>query len=174
MASTYTLISSQVLASSATSVTFSSIPGTYTDLVLRTSIRSNNSGTTDNISITLNGSGGTDYGLTLLKGNGSAGSSAGFTSYNYFSASQSVDGNNTTATNMFASTEIYIPSYASSLSKMISISSATEDNSSSAGFAYITADAGSWAGTSAITSIALAPLNGTNFLTKSSFYLYGI
>ena len=40
MPSTYTLISSNVLASSAASVTFSAIPSTYTDLVVRASIRS--------------------------------------------------------------------------------------------------------------------------------------
>ena len=40
-ANTYTLISSNVLASSAATVTFSSIPATYTDLVLRVSARNN-------------------------------------------------------------------------------------------------------------------------------------
>jgi len=39
MPSTYTLISSNVLGSSAASVTFSAIPSTYTDLVLRISAR---------------------------------------------------------------------------------------------------------------------------------------
>jgi hypothetical protein len=40
MANTYTLIESQVLGSAAASVTFSAIPATYTDLVLRISARS--------------------------------------------------------------------------------------------------------------------------------------
>ena len=45
MANTYTLISSNVLSSSAASVTFSAIPATYTDLVVKTSVReTNNSG----------------------------------------------------------------------------------------------------------------------------------
>ena len=39
MATTYNLISSNVLSSSAASVTFSSIPAIYTDLVLRCSTR---------------------------------------------------------------------------------------------------------------------------------------
>lgn len=39
MASTYTLISSSVLTVTTQSVTFSSIPQTYTDLVLRMSYR---------------------------------------------------------------------------------------------------------------------------------------
>ena len=41
---TYTLISSNVLSSSAASVTFSSIASTYTDLVLRVSARDDRAG----------------------------------------------------------------------------------------------------------------------------------
>ena len=51
-ANTYTLISSNVLGSSAASVTFSSIPATYTDLVLRVSARTD---ADDTSLITFNG-----------------------------------------------------------------------------------------------------------------------
>jgi len=52
---TYTLISSNVLTSSAASVTFSSIPATYTDLVVRLSARATT--TASNIWVTFNGTG---------------------------------------------------------------------------------------------------------------------
>ena len=54
MATTYTLITSQTLASSAASVTFSSIPSTYTDLVLRVSARTDNAAVSDGFYVGLN------------------------------------------------------------------------------------------------------------------------
>jgi hypothetical protein len=49
MANTYTLIESQVLGSSAASVTFSAIPATYTDLVLKFSSRNDDTGVTETV-----------------------------------------------------------------------------------------------------------------------------
>lgn len=55
MANTYTLISSNTLTSSAASVTFSSIPATYTDLVLRISSRTDAAGATATVAAQFNG-----------------------------------------------------------------------------------------------------------------------
>ena len=77
MASTYTPIATTTLGTTASSVTFSSIPSTYTDLVLFASpaITSGN----DNMRIQVgNGSvdGGSNYSYTALTGNGSTAVSA--------------------------------------------------------------------------------------------------
>ena len=54
MPSSRILISSQTLGSSAASVTFSSIPATYTDLVLKVSVRSDVAATADTLFMQFN------------------------------------------------------------------------------------------------------------------------
>ena len=76
MANTYTLIESQVLGSSAASVTFSAIPDTYTDLVFKFSVRSDRAATFDNIQARINADSGSNYSRTLLSGDGSSASSS--------------------------------------------------------------------------------------------------
>lgn len=75
MAKTYQPISTQTLASVVSSVTFSSIPATYTDLILITST-TNNSGTSpSNITFQFNSDTATNYSTTVLTGSGSAAAS---------------------------------------------------------------------------------------------------
>lgn len=71
MASTYTPIATNA-ASAVSSVTFSSIPSTYTDLICV--IQAANSTNTD-LGIRFNGDTGSNYSVTLLVGNGSSASS---------------------------------------------------------------------------------------------------
>ena len=170
--STYILISSQVLGSSTASVTFSSIPQTYKDLVLRVSARTDYAGPNELLIMTFNGTGGTSYSNTTLIGNGSTvvsnrTSSAAYVRNGY------IDGS-TATTNTFANTEIYIPSYTASQNKPISNFSVAENNSATAADAYINANASLATITSAITSITFASINTSNFVLGSSFYLYGI
>ena len=67
--STYTPIASQTLGSAAASVTFSSIPQGYTDLVIVGNCGISNTGTT--LSLRFNGDTGTNYSETTISGNGS-------------------------------------------------------------------------------------------------------
>ena len=76
MATTYQAIASQVLASTAASVTFSSIPGTYTDLKLVFSMRSNASNFFDYPYLAFNGDSSTNYSSLYLRGDGSTVSSS--------------------------------------------------------------------------------------------------
>jgi len=76
MPNTYTLISSNVLSSTAASVTFSSIPATFTDLVLRASIRGNGTQTPDVGVLNINSNGASNFSSTYLRGTGSAANSA--------------------------------------------------------------------------------------------------
>jgi hypothetical protein len=170
MPATYTLISSNVLTSTAASVTFSAIPATYTDLEIRISSRSNNSAVSQNVNMTLNGLGTSVYSYTLLSGNGSAASSA--------RASSTTDTNPTdnpaaTATaSTFSNAVIYIPSYTASQNKPMSSFGVRENNTTAAG---ILTSAMLFSSTAAITSITISSSGGsTSFVADSSFYLYGI
>jgi hypothetical protein len=175
MANTYTFISSQVLSSSAATVTFSSIPATYTDLVLRCSTRTNQASNIDNIMLKYNGSSATNYSFISIIGNtlstvlNSAGGGGTSLRTGY------ANGSNATG-NAFGSAEIYITNYASSLANKVGSSfSATENNISNAAYAAVISNAAiGWDNTSNITSIEITPLNGPNWVPGSSFYLYGI
>ena len=153
MANTYTLISSNVLTGSAASVTFSSIPSTYTDLVLKTSIRMSNGGATDSVlDIELNGSTAANYSNTNLRGDGSTAGSNRYTTttgFPYVRFTYSTNGSATTA-NTFNNGEVYFPNYAGSANKVISNFSVLENNATASG---INAGAGLWQVTSAINQI---------------------
>ena len=169
MASTYTLISSQVLASSAASVTFSSIPATYTDLVLRMSARSSTSATVDGIDWYINTTSINASSYTTLQGNGASVTSVrsgGFSN----AAQNSIDAATSTA-NTFGSVEIYLPNYAGTTTKPSSSFAAAENNTTTA---YIVAQAYFYNNTTAVSSLIFYPSTYTNFVTGSSFYLYGI
>lgn len=170
MPNTYTLISSNVLASSAASVTFSSIPSTYTDLVLRVSARDNAAAVTTtlflvayNTDTTFTGNSFTRLyaaGASVYSDNGTA---SGNISY--------MAGANATA-NTFGSSEIYIPAYAGAQYKPISNFSVAETNDATT--ARVAAFAALWSNTAAITTLTITPFSGGNFASTSSFYLYGI
>ena len=164
---TYTLISSNVLASSAASVTFSAIPATYTDLVLRCSARSTGSSYT--MVLKLNGT-TANYSDTLIQGSGSAASSAQGSaqaaSYQYGGVNLS-----TYTANTFASAEIYIPSYTVSQNKPFSNFAVNETNATAVD---MFAHASLWSNTATITNIELSLTGGNSYTSGSSFYLYGI
>ena len=167
---TYTLISSNVLTSSAASVTFSAIPATYTDLVLRVSARGDASGLTqDNIWLKFNGV-TSGYSNTQLIGNGEAGSSSNNSAATIIRGINAANSDSATA-NAFGSAEIYIPSYTASQQKPISVFGVSETNATTS---YMAATAGLSSTTAAISSINAMTGNGSNWLTGSSFYLYGI
>ena len=165
---TYTLISSNVLSSSAASVTFSSIPSTYTDLVLRCSTRDSADTPNTEIYIRLNGDTATNYSSTHLWGDGSTASSLrrSNTTGGYVVPNEPA----TYTTNTFANSEFYIPSYGVSQNKPISGFGAPETNATAASPLGVAATL--WRNTAAITSITMYSAN--NFIVGSSFYLYGI
>jgi hypothetical protein len=168
MATTYTLISSNVLSSSAASVTFSAIPSTYTDLVLRWSARLDT--TSSEVDLRFNSDSATNYSSTRIVGNGATASSLRISSANNLRFFESANYSTDTA-NTFNSMEIYIPSYTVSQNKPFSSFVGTETNATTA---YLVAQANLWSNTAAITSIVLDPISSANFVAGSSFYLYGI
>jgi hypothetical protein len=169
MPSTYTLISSNVLSTTAASVTFSAIPSTYTDLVLRISARNPDAVFGRELRYTFNNNTGSIYSYVQLSGSGTTAASTLGSSLAY-GVLGSINGGGTTA-NTFGSMEVYIPSYLASANKPLSSYAVTELNSDVNNQIKIEADL--FRSTTAISSIELF-LNSGNFDTGSSFYLYGI
>lgn len=173
MATTYELISSSVLTATTQSVTFSSIPQTYTDLVLRLSYRTSASGLFgSNPAIRFNADATSNYSYTNVDGNGTSASSTQEVDINALYMQSSDSAGNTADT--FTSTEVYIPNYTGTAKKPISIFKAAEQNATAAEMHVF---ASLYEGTSAISTILIGPSSNivsNNFVTGSSFYLYGI
>ena len=163
MANTYEAIATVTVGSGgAASIDFTSIPATYTDLVLLTSVRVD--GGTAATQVTFNGS-SSGFSSKWVRGNGSAASSSTET----FSHAGYANYSGTTAST-FANASIYIPNYAGSNAKSVSVDSVSEDNTSTA-FAVLVA--GLWTGTAAINQVTLTPVSG-NYVQYSTATLYGI
>lgn len=165
MANTYELISSTVVGSGgASDISFTSIPSTFTDILVLCSLRHAGAQVFATLSLNAGGS----YSYSSLVGTGSA-VSAGTASDNLYQVW--VDGSNQTAST-FSSTQIYIPNYAStSTYKSISIDSVTENNATGA---YTGIIAAKYASNSAITSVTITPWASDTFVQYSSAYLYGV
>jgi hypothetical protein len=157
---TYEPIATTTLGSTAASYTFTSIPGTYTDLIIITNVKSP---TTGNMYMLFNGDAATNYSRTVLAGNGSSIISARNTSinkiycdyYGYF---------NTT----FDNTKIIqIQNYSNTTTNKTCLIR------SGAAATGTDAIVGMWRNTNAITSIVLDS-DGANFSAGSTFTLYGI
>ena len=169
---TYTLIKGETLTSAASSYTFSAIPSTFTDLVLRWSARSAQANATTRININLNGVSGTSYSFTKLQGTGTTASSANVSGFDKWWG-EYVSANNATS-NTFGSGELYLPNYLSTVNKQASFFSVAENNTSANGDWYVSALASLSTINSAITSVALTLNTGDNFMAQTSFYLYGV
>lgn len=164
MANTFKLIaSSTVGAGGASSVTFSSIPGTYTDLCLKYSIR--NTSTNPTVIALINGS-SSNFLRTYMVGDGSSVNSAANDASNYIGyGSVSTDTAST-----FSNNELYISNYTASTFKPFVVDNVTENNATTA-YAYLASS--SWSNTAAITSIDISMFGG-NLAQYSTLTLYGI
>ena len=166
MATTYQLISSVTVGSGgAASMAFTSIPATYTDLVVKISGRTNHSGYADGMDLTFN-SNASSYTYKYFQGDGST-VSTGTGSAKVFGRTNA----STSTASTFGNTEVYISNYASSNNKSFSIDSVVENNATS-GDDWLAGNL--WSNSAAITSISITPQVGTTFLEYSTAYLYGI
>lgn len=145
--------------SGASSIVFSSIPQTYTDLVVVLSTRSTSTG--NQIICAVNGS--TATGQRTLFGDGSSALSSNGATWLGF-------GTTTGETaSIFGNMQIYFPNYAGSANKSASADSVMENNATNGYIALTT----TLFGTAAITSLTFTTNNG-NFAQFSSASLYGI
>jgi hypothetical protein len=165
MANTYVKIATVTVGSGGTAnMTFSSIPSTYTDLVLKISGRTNVADYVDFCKVQFNGV-ATNQSERALRGNGSAANS--YSDTLIYSATNG----NTSTTSTFGNLELYIPNYAGSTNKSVSLDGVNENNATAA---LAEMQAGLWSSTAAITSIALVPYTGTLWQQYSTATLYGI
>lgn len=164
MATTYTLIASTTVGSGgASSIDFTSIPSTYTDLQLLVTHRVDVNSSGDQMLIKINGSTSTLTAIVLY-GNGSTATSGSIPGYVGSST------NTEKTTNTFSNTLAYFTNYAGSTYKSYSADSVQENNGTGA---YAVVTSGLWSNTAAITSISLYTNNG-KFVQYSTAYLYGI
>jgi hypothetical protein len=166
MANTYKLIESKTLSSAVASVTFTSIPQTYTDLQLLISSRATQNVSRELILIRPNGS-TTNHSRKLLFGYDSSLVATGDGNDSYIAWQ---NGNTNTA-NTFTNTSIYFPNYTSSNYKSYSADAVAENNSTSSWIVNL--GFGLWSNTNAITSLEITCETST-FAVNSTFYLYGI
>jgi hypothetical protein len=164
---TYTFISSSTVGSGgAANIEFTSIPQTYTDLVILTSLRSNRSTPQDWVKIQFN-SDNTSFNWRGAFGSGNSTGSENDTGAIRLGR---ISGNTATS-NTFGNGSLYILNYTSSNKKSSSAEGVSENNGTEA---YAAMDANLWSNSAAITSIKLLPADGTLFLQYSTAYLYGI
>jgi hypothetical protein len=159
MTATYEKIATTTLGSAAASTTFSTISGSYTDLVLIASIK----GSTNDepVLIEFNSDTGSNYSQTLIYGTGSAVGSQRQTSQ---TSMRIGSGNSNTNFDTYIAN---VQNYSNSTTYKTVVS-----REASAGI-VVTATAGLWRSTSAITSILIKRSSG-NIATGSTFTLYGI
>lgn len=150
-------------AGGASSIQFTSIPQTYTDLKVVVSFRGTSAELYEVTALRFNGV-NANLSSRTLEGNGSSAGSPN-NGYIYFGSG---NGANTTA-NTFSNMEAYIPNYTSSNYKSVSIDAVGENNATTI---YMQLTAGLWANTAAITSIEIVPTG--NFVQHSTASLYGI
>jgi len=172
MANTYTLISKVAVGSGgATDIDFTSIPATYTDLVLKISVRGATGGSNDGLKIRFNNDSSTTYSSLYLAGDGvnaSSGTNAyGSTGSTYLTSMAT----GTYTANTFSSVDVYIPNYTVSTNKSFSADAASEDNATNAWLSLV---AGLFPITTAISRITLFSNSGSGFVQYTTAYLYGI
>lgn len=168
MAATYILLSKIIVGVGGSStIAFTNIPQSYTDLQIKASVRSGYNGFADGYLYFDGGGGTTQYSSTITYGDGSWKGSYRY-SNNGQSAPYPLAGSNVTA-NTFTNFELYIPNYTTSNNKQFLGMSGAENNAT-ASRNVITGNL--WRSSSAITSLTFSTANG--FVEGSSIYLYGI
>ena len=156
-------------AGGSSSVTFSSIPSTFTHLQLRMMVREAGTGANGSyVGMRFNSDSGNNYSMHRLLGDGSSASAAAYVTQNtnylerVASASQ--------GSNVFGVVVVDILDYANTNKYKTSRNLGGWDSN---GSGWITLNSNLWQSTSAITQIDLGIDTG-NFQQYSSFALYGI
>ena len=167
MPKTYQPIATATVSGSTTNkITFSSIPGTYTDLVLISLARSAIAQTNDFLFMQPNGDTASNKSFTRFIGDGSSVVTARTSNDAYLQWGQ-VTGS-LTASGIFAVSIGHIMNYANTTTNKSIIARADLGTQSAMAFA------GLWSSTSAITSLDIYAGGLNNYVAGSTFSLYGI
>ena len=168
-AGSFDLLETQVLGSSAASVTFSSLStyaSTYKHLQIRYTARSSRVNTLDYPFFRVNADSGANYSWHNLTGNGSSVSSGSGSSQTFMYLPYSPAANST-ANNFNAGVIDLLDPFETTKAKTFrTLGGSTGEN-------YIHVFSGRWGSTSAVSSVTLHMENG-NYVTGSRFSLYGV
>jgi hypothetical protein len=165
MPKTYEPIATQTVGTATPTITFSSIPQTYTDIVVATAIQMS---ANVNVWMRFNSDTGSNYSYTTLQGNGSSGSSSRSSSdtkiqldsvaYPYFTSTA------------FSPNIVHIMNYSNTTTYKTAL---LRSNNATVGVSLF---AGLWRSTSAISTIAFTNAfpGSVNFAVGTTFTLYGV
>jgi hypothetical protein len=166
MANTFKKIQTVTVGSGgASSIDFTSIPQTFTDLKIVLSARTDRAATQDGLLVKLNGS-TTSFTYRNLIGDGSAASSASGSTATALRATGA-----TATASVFSNGEYYLPNYTSANNKSYSTDNVLENNATAT---TLNLYAGLWSNTSAVTSISIVSENSANFVQYTTATLYGV
>ena len=161
---TYTPIATNTLGSTTTTVTFNSISGSYTDLILIFNGKCT-TGTTNQMKLNFNSDTGTNYSGTYLTGDGTSAASGRVTNTTYARIGYFVLVDSTNGANMIS----HIQNYSNSTTYKTILSRLDRGSGNDSG---ALAAVNLWRSTSAITRIDITASN--DFASGSTFTLYGI
>jgi hypothetical protein len=157
---TYEPIATTTLTSAVPSVTFGSIPQTYTDLIL---VASGSSSGNTGVTMQFNSDTGTNYSATFLEGSGTSAVSERQSSVSGIRVAWNSLWDSSTISNII----INIQNYSNTTTNKTSI---IRSNNSAR---YTELNVGLWRSTAAITSVVLSG-SSANFASGATFTLYGI
>jgi hypothetical protein len=162
MPATYDKIATTNGTGSSSSITISSIPATYTDLILIVNAATTSS--TGNPCLRFNGDTGNNYSRTNMGGQGSSTYSDRETSANRILLIGGVYLNSTLNTNLI----VQIQNYSNTTTFKSTFARANKASDA------VDANVGLWRNTAAINSLTFFTASGFNISTDSTFTLYGI
>jgi hypothetical protein len=158
------LVSTVTLGSAATSISFTGVPQSGTDLLILFSARTTEDA--NGFLVDINGDTASNYTSRILGGNGSSVFSSSSTDVALLGFSTVPS---SATANTFSNGSIYFPNYTSSTAKTGSTDSVTENNGT---VSTQLIAALRWAGTAAITTVRLWQPAGRTFVQNTSASLY--
>jgi hypothetical protein len=161
MAKTYEPIGTATASGSQSVISFTSISGSYTDLIVAYSVKDGTAGNEGNILVTFNSDTATNYSWTNIYGNGTAAGSSRSLSQ---TAIYAYCAGNTAS---FDAGFFHVMNYANATTYKCTL------NRGNVAAGAVVARAGLWRSTAAITRMDLTSSSG-NYASGSTFTLYGI
>ena len=172
MASTYEKIATNTLTSSTASISFTSIPGTYTDLFVIATVQGEANGC--NMQIWFNNDGaGTSYSSTVLYGSSSA--AASVRNINQAKINFGTNGGMPYANaNQFGLNIYHIQNYSNTTTYKTVLGTNRSASGGYTGAGELDQAVGVWRSTNAITSVYIGVDNSKTMQVGSTITIYGI
>ena len=163
----YSIATATVTSGGATTITFSSIPSTYTHLQIRGFSKDSRTNANTGFTMQINSDSGTNYSNHQVSGDGTTAAGYGLANDTSIGIGNSAGGSNA---NIFGAQIVDVLDYANTNKyKTIRTLGGHDEN----GSGYLGLFSGNWRNTTAITSLTILPLVA-NFAQYTSFALYGV